>query len=71
VGATAIGDAVYVAGGGAVTGGSVQSSVHEAFKLAVRPRLPPAFVNSAVQRRVVMRSDTALNPARGNLQLIR
>jgi N-acetylneuraminic acid mutarotase len=34
VGATAIGDAIYVAGGGAVTGGSVQSSVHEAFTLA-------------------------------------
>ena len=34
VGATTIGDAVYVAGGGAVTGGSVQSSVHEAFTLA-------------------------------------
>jgi hypothetical protein len=49
VGATTIGDAIYVAGGGAVTGGSVQSSVHEAFTLAVRPRLPPAFVNSPVQ----------------------
>ena len=34
VGATTIGDAIYVAGGGAVTGGSVQSSVHEAFTLA-------------------------------------
>jgi N-acetylneuraminic acid mutarotase len=33
VGATTIGDAIYVAGGGAVTGGSVQSSVHEAFTL--------------------------------------
>ena len=34
VGAATIGDAIYVAGGGAVTGGSVQSSVHEAFTLA-------------------------------------
>ena len=34
VGATKIGDAIYVAGGGAVTGGSVQSSVHEAFTQA-------------------------------------
>ena len=34
VGATTIGDVIYVAGGGAVTGGSVQSSVHEAFTLA-------------------------------------
>jgi len=33
VGATTIDDAIYVAGGGAVTGGSVQSSVHEAFTL--------------------------------------
>ena len=33
VGATIIGDAVYVAGGGAVTDGSVQSSVHVAFTL--------------------------------------
>jgi len=33
VGATTISDAIYVAGGGAVTGGSVQSSVHEAFTL--------------------------------------
>src|SRR5258705_3738187 len=31
VGATTLADAIYVAGGGAVTGGSVQSSVHEAF----------------------------------------
>jgi N-acetylneuraminic acid mutarotase len=34
VGAVAIGDRIYVAGGGAVTGGSVQSAVHEAFTLA-------------------------------------
>jgi N-acetylneuraminic acid mutarotase len=33
VGAVAIGDWIYVAGGGAVTGGSVQSAVHEAFTL--------------------------------------
>jgi hypothetical protein len=33
VGAAAIGDAIYVAGGGAVTGGSIQSAVHEAFTL--------------------------------------
>lgn len=33
VGAGAIGDWVYVAGGGAVLGGSVQSAVHEAFTL--------------------------------------
>jgi N-acetylneuraminic acid mutarotase len=33
VGATAIGDWIYVAGGGAVLGGSVQSAVHEAFTL--------------------------------------
>lgn len=33
-GAVAIGDWIYVAGGGAVTGGAVQSSVHEAFSLA-------------------------------------
>ena len=33
VGATAIGDAIYVAGGGAVLGGAVQSAVHEAFTL--------------------------------------
>jgi hypothetical protein len=32
-GATTIGDTIYVAGGGAVTGGSVRSSVHEAFTL--------------------------------------
>ena len=34
VAAVAIGDWIYVAGGGAVTGGAVQSSVHEAFTLA-------------------------------------
>ena len=33
VGATVIGDWIYVAGGGAVLGGSVQSAVHEAFTL--------------------------------------
>jgi len=33
VGAAAIGDWIYVAGGGAVTGGAVQSAVHEAFTL--------------------------------------
>ena len=33
VGAVAIGDSVYVAGGGAVLGGAVQSAVHEAFSL--------------------------------------
>jgi len=33
VGAAVIGDWVYVAGGGAVLGGSVQSAVHEAFTL--------------------------------------
>lgn len=33
VGAVAIGDWIYVAGGGAVTGGSVQSAIHEAFTL--------------------------------------
>lgn len=33
VGAAVLGDTVYVAGGGAVTGGSVQSAVHEAFTL--------------------------------------
>ncbi|MFC0409225.1 Kelch repeat-containing protein [Roseomonas elaeocarpi] len=33
VGATAIGDWIYVAGGGAVLGGAVQSAVHEAFTL--------------------------------------
>lgn len=34
VAAAAIGDAIYVAGGGAVTGGAVQSAVNEAFTLA-------------------------------------
>jgi N-acetylneuraminic acid mutarotase len=34
VGAAAIGDWIYVAGGGAVAGGSIQSAVHEAFTLA-------------------------------------
>jgi N-acetylneuraminic acid mutarotase len=34
VGATVIGDWIYVAGGGAVLGGGVQSAVHEAFTLA-------------------------------------
>ena len=34
VGATVLGDSIYVAGGGAVLGGSVQSAVHEAFTLA-------------------------------------
>ncbi len=34
VGATVIGDWIYVAGGGAVLGGSIQSAVHEAFTLA-------------------------------------
>lgn len=34
VGAVTIGDWVYVAGGGAVLGGGVQSAVHEAFTLA-------------------------------------
>ena len=34
VGAALLGDAIYVAGGGAVTGGSIQSAVHEAFTLA-------------------------------------
>jgi len=33
VGAATIGDWIYVAGGGAVTGGAVQSAVHEAFML--------------------------------------
>jgi N-acetylneuraminic acid mutarotase len=33
VAATVIGDWIYVAGGGAVTGGAVQSAVHEAFTL--------------------------------------
>jgi hypothetical protein len=35
VGAVAIGDWIYVAGGGAVLGGSVQSAVHEAFSLSM------------------------------------
>jgi N-acetylneuraminic acid mutarotase len=34
VGAAAIGDWIYVAGGGAVLGGAVQSAVHEAFTLS-------------------------------------
>lgn len=33
VGAATVGDWIYVAGGGAVTGGAVQSAVHEAFTL--------------------------------------
>ena len=33
VGAAVTGDWIYVAGGGAVLGGSVQSAVHEAFTL--------------------------------------
>jgi hypothetical protein len=33
VGAVTIGDWIYVAGGGAVTGGAVQSAVYEAFTL--------------------------------------
>ena len=33
VGAAAIGDWIYAAGGGAVLGGAVQSAVHEAFTL--------------------------------------
>lgn len=33
VGAALIGDWIYVAGGGAVTGGALQSAVHEAFTL--------------------------------------
>jgi Kelch motif len=33
VGATVLGDTIYVAGGGVVLGGSVQSAVHEAFTL--------------------------------------
>ena len=33
VGAVAIGDWIYVAGGGAVLGGSVQSAIHEAFRI--------------------------------------
>ncbi len=35
VGAVTIGDWIYVAGGGAVLGGSVQSAVHEAFTLTI------------------------------------
>ena len=34
VGAVTIGDWIYVAGGGAVLGGGVQSAVHEAFTLS-------------------------------------
>jgi N-acetylneuraminic acid mutarotase len=34
VGAVAIGDYIYVAGGGAVLGGGVQSAIHEAFTLS-------------------------------------
>ena len=34
LGAAVIGDAIYVAGGGVVMGGDVQSAVHEAFTLA-------------------------------------
>jgi hypothetical protein len=34
VGAVTIDDWIYVAGGGAVLGGSVQSAVHEAFTLS-------------------------------------
>jgi hypothetical protein len=34
LGAVAIGDAIYVAGGGPVMGGGVQSAVHEAFSFA-------------------------------------
>ena len=33
VGAAVVGDWIYVAGGGAVTGGAVQSAIHEAFTL--------------------------------------
>jgi hypothetical protein len=40
VGATVIGDWVYVAGGGAVLGGSIQSAVHEAFTLGRRGITP-------------------------------
>ena len=54
VGATTIGDAIYVAGGGAVTGGAVQSSVHEAFTLAgltaLAPSLPLAQLGNRHQR---------------------
>ncbi|MBI1960328.1 MAG: hypothetical protein HYU42_03020 [Candidatus Rokubacteria bacterium] len=34
LGAAVIGDAIYVAGGGVVMGGDVQSAAHEAFTLA-------------------------------------
>ncbi len=34
LGAAAVGDAIHVAGGGPVMGGSVQSAIHEAFTLA-------------------------------------
>lgn len=34
VGAAVLGDLIFVAGGGAVTGGAVQSAIHEAFTLA-------------------------------------
>lgn len=34
VGAALLGDTIHVAGGGAVTGGAIQSAVHEAFTLA-------------------------------------
>jgi hypothetical protein len=34
VGAACIGDWIYVAGGGAVLGGGVQSAVHEAFTMS-------------------------------------
>jgi N-acetylneuraminic acid mutarotase len=34
VGAAVLGDRIFVAGGGAVTGGAVQSAIHEAFTLA-------------------------------------
>ena len=34
LGAAAVGDAIYVAGGGAVMGGGIQSAVHESFTLA-------------------------------------
>jgi hypothetical protein len=33
LGAVAIGDTLYVAGGGPIVGGSIQSSIHEAFIL--------------------------------------
>ncbi len=33
VGAAVLGDWIHVAGGGAVTGGAVQSAIHEAFTL--------------------------------------